>query len=401
VKARHLFALAALGIASAFAQTTIDHSSLAYFVPGKRITVDAQVTDPKGVKVARTYFRAGAQADYTYVPMQYTSGNRYVGTLPAPAAGTPSIEYLVLAQNNDGTVSRTQSYTMPARSSGDAPSWQSGAARGDMKVYTEVANAPRTVAGFSDSITVDLAESGARLGAVAGLYGGASGGGAAGATASSASSGATGATATSATTTAAGTTAGTAAGTGAAAATAGGLSTAAIIGGVAVAGVAAAAASSGGGGGSSSAPPPATQGNPFAGTWTGTITSPETFSCTTGTVTTTTTCTATTPFTAIIDAAGNMTINLGTGTDVCTGNNFNSTNTLAPFTISNVTVSSSGTASVIPPVESGGTVDVCTPVTLTFSLSPRRVTGSGTCTVQSNTPGTTCTGGGTTTVSGS
>ena len=54
----------------AFAQTGIEHAPLSYFVAGKRINVEARIADPKGVKVARTYFRAGAQADYTFVPMQ-------------------------------------------------------------------------------------------------------------------------------------------------------------------------------------------------------------------------------------------------------------------------------------------------------------------------------------------
>jgi hypothetical protein len=393
---RRLFALvASFGAALAAAQTTIEHSSLSYFVPGKRITVDAKVVDAKGVKVARTYFRAGAQADYTYVPMQYTSGNRYTATLPAPAAGTPSIEYLVLAQSNDGTVSRTPAYTMPVRNSGEAPSWQATASRGDVKVFTEAANAPATVSGFSDSITLDVAESGARLGAVAGLYSGASGGGAAGATASGATSGTTSAAATTTTTTTATSTAATTAGTTAGAtATAGGLSTAAIVGGVAVAGVAAAAAASGGGGGSSS--PPASQGSPFAGTWTGTTSSPETFTCINGGVTTVTSCTSTQPFTAIVDSTGRLTLNFGTGTDICNG----SSQTLPPFSISNIMVSPTGTATFTPQVDAGGTVDVCTPITLTFSLSPRTLTGSGTCTVQSNTPGVTCSGSGTTTFTG-
>ena len=401
---RRLFALAAFGVACASAQTTIDHSSLAYFVPGKRITVNAGVSDPKGVKVARTYFRAGAQADYTYVPMTYTSGNRYVATLPAPSAGTPSIEYLVLAQNAEGTVSRTQSYTMPARQSGEAPSWQSTASRGDVKVFTELTQAPANVAGFTDSITLDVAESGARLGAVAGLYGagGGAGGGAAGATsASSSGASATTATTASSTTAAAGTSAATTGvAAGATAAAAGGISTAAIIGGVAIAGVAAAAASSGGGGSSSasSPPPPGGTSHPFAGTWAGTTVSNETFTCSgPGFPTAPTTCTSTRNFTAIIDPAGNLTINLGVETDVCNG----VSQTFPAATVQGGVVSTSGTATIIPPVEAGGTVDVCTPITVTFTLSPRRVSGSGTCTVQSNTPGVTCSGSGTTTITGS
>ena len=367
------------------AQTGIEHAPLSYFVAGKRINVEARIADPKGVKVARTYFRAGAQADYTFVPMQYTTGNRFVGTLPAPAAGTPSVEYVLLAQSNDGSVYRTQAYTVAARESGDTPSWQSNAARGDIKVFTEATNAPRVVAGFSDSITLDIVESGARLGAAAGLV-------------ASSSAGA-GGTAGAATSTSSASTAGTAAG---ATATVGGLSTAAIIGGVAIAGVAAAAAGSGGGGGGSSSPP-ATTGSPFAGTYTGTTTGVSTATCTTGSVSGTSNCTATQPFTVTVDASGNGTLNVAPGTDVCT--NSQSGTTTVPVSGLTITfaVSASGTASFPnPPSTSQGITETCTAVTLTFSASPRRVTGGNTCTESgSPTPGVTCNGNGTTTITGS
>ena len=378
------------------AQTGIEHAPLSYFVAGKRINVEARIADPKGVKVARTYFRAGAQADYTFVPMQYTTGNRFVGTLPAPAAGTPSVEYVLLAQSNDGSVYRTQAYTVAARESGDTPSWQSNAARGDIKVFTEATNAPRVVAGFSDSITLDIVESGARLGAAAGLVASSSAG--AGGTAGAATSTSSASTASAATS---GTAAGTAAGA-TATATVGGLSTAAIIGGVAIAGVAAAAAGSGGGGGGSSSPP-ATTGSPFAGTYTGTTTGVSTATCTTGSVSGTSNCTATQPFTVTVDASGNGTLNVAPGTDVCT--NSQSGTTTVPVSGLTITfaVSASGTASFPnPPSTSQGITETCTAVTLTFSASPRRVTGGNTCTESgSPTPGVTCNGNGTTTITGS
>jgi hypothetical protein len=240
-------AVASLTAVLSFAQTTIDHAKVAYFVPEKRITINAGVTDPKGVKLARTYFKAGAQADYTFVPMQAAGPNRYVATLPAPSGSTPSIEYIVLAQNNEGAVSRTAAYTVEARKTNETPAWQSSPKTGEVKVFTEAAQAPSNVAGFTDSVKLDIVESGARLGAAAGLYSGATaGGGGAGAAAGTST-----------------------------AATTGGLSTMAIVGGVAIAGVAAAAAGSGGGGGGGggSSNPGGSTGNSFAGPWSGTWTS--------------------------------------------------------------------------------------------------------------------------------
>src|ERR1700674_2238259 len=170
-------ALAVLMLASAALAraATIDHNAIAYFVADKRVRLEATVSDPKGVQLARTYFKTPAQADYIYVPMQAAGANRYVAVLPAPNASTPSMEYLFLALNNDGQVSRTEAYKVQARKGGETPSWQSASNQGELKVFTELPNAPKAVAGFSDSVAMDLAESGARFGAAAGLYGGVQG----------------------------------------------------------------------------------------------------------------------------------------------------------------------------------------------------------------------------------
>src|SRR5688572_32829825 len=77
-----------------YAQTSIQHTALAYYVPGKRIQVQAQLSDPKGIKLARTYFKIGPQADYLLVPMQSMGSGRYASILPAPAPAADSIEYL-------------------------------------------------------------------------------------------------------------------------------------------------------------------------------------------------------------------------------------------------------------------------------------------------------------------
>jgi hypothetical protein len=378
------------------AQTGIEHAPPSYFVAGKRLTVEARISDPKGVKVARTYFRAGAQADYTFVPMQYTTGSRFVGTLPAPAAGTPSVEYVLLAQNNDGSVYRTQAYKIAARESGDTPSWQSDATRGDIKVFTEATNAPRTIAGFSDSITLDIVESGARLGAAAGLVASSSAGAgsAAGATTSDSPSTATAASGTATT--------GTAAGATAATATVGGLSTAAIIGGVAIAGVAAAAASSSSGGGSSSTGGTPTTGSPFAGSWSGTTGGPSTATCTSGGVSATSTCTSNEPWTGTVAANGTFTVTVGPGTDTCTTTTGTTVVTLAPQTFT-FTVATNGVVTVpAQTTTNAGITETCPAWTMTFTTSPRRVSGQSSCTTSgSPTPGSSCSGNGSTTFTGS
>lgn len=381
--ARVIAALAAALPALALA-ATFEHRGIGYFVSDKRIELGAGISDPRGVKLARVYFKTGAQADYLFAPMQL-SGNRYVATLPAPSASTPSIEYLFLALNNDGQVSRTDAYKVNARMTVEIPAWQSARNRGEVKIFTELPITPKTVAGFSDSVVVDVAESGARFGTTAGLYG-APGGAASGTTASAGTTTSTTAattTASTATTTAATAAAATTAATVAATTVAvGGLSTAAIVGGVALAGaaVAAAASSGGGGGGGGSSPS-------LAGAWSGTFTATEGITCNTPVGN----CNYSAPWSGTIDAQGVFTGNVNTASYNCTGGINPSSGSVPAFPLS-FTVSSTGAATVPRSNLTGlntinGGAVTCSPLAVQFSASPRRVTGSNNCSGTGTDPG--------------
>jgi len=211
--------------------TKIRHKPLKYFVPGHRITVNAEVTDQTGVTVVRAYFRAPEQADYVFVSMNPAADGTYQGILPAPAKETQNITYLFLAVNGKNQVVKTQTFTVNREDKEKVPAWQQAGSEGNIQVSTELAQAPESISGFTDSIAMDVVESSARFGFVAGgIYTAAqmaSAGGTDGAAAAAGSAGTVSASA--------------------------GLSTAAIAGigaGVAaVAGGIAAAGSSGGGGG--------------------------------------------------------------------------------------------------------------------------------------------------------
>jgi len=213
------------------ASTKISHKPLKYFVPGHRITVNAEVTDQTGVTVVRAYFRASEQADYVFVSMNPAADGTYQGILPAPAKETQNITYLFLAVNGKNQVVKTQTFTVNREDKEKVPAWQQAGSEGNIQVSTELAQAPESISGFTDSIAMDVVESSARFGFVAGgIYTAAqmaSAGGTDGAAAAAGSAGTVSASA--------------------------GLSTAAIAGigaGVAaVAGGIAAAGSSGGGGG--------------------------------------------------------------------------------------------------------------------------------------------------------
>jgi len=164
------------------ASTKITHTPPAYFVPGHRIAVKADVTDKAGINVARCYFRATDQADYVFVSLNPEADGTCEGILPAPAKETQTIEYLFLAVNGKGKIVKTKVFSVNRKDSEEVPAWQQTASEGNIQVSTELAQAPETVSGFTDSITMDVAESSARFGMVAGgIYAATAAGGAGGA----------------------------------------------------------------------------------------------------------------------------------------------------------------------------------------------------------------------------
>jgi hypothetical protein len=161
---------------SAFAQeskaasTVIKHKAIDYFVSGHRIRLEAEITDPAGVKLARCYFRAAGLADYVFVGMKHVNGDTYEAVLPKPSISTELFEYLFLAVNQNGEIVKTQVFRIRKNDDKEVPVWQQAVSEGKIKVSTELTQAPRTVSGFTDSITLDVVESAGRFGAAGGVY---------------------------------------------------------------------------------------------------------------------------------------------------------------------------------------------------------------------------------------
>ncbi len=219
--------------------TKIKHKPLAYAVPGKRIKVEVSVKDKLQIHTVRCYFRAKGEADFIFAGMDVQGKNTYTALLPAPTDQAGSIEYVFLTVNQANQVIKTQIFSTDVKPGEKIPEWQTDPSDEPITLGTELSEAPSELAGFSDSIHIDVVESSARFGLVAGgLYAASSG--AAGAGAAAGTAGATSAAATA-------TTATVAAGAG--------LSTVATVGivaaGAAVVGGTVAATSSGGGSGGS------------------------------------------------------------------------------------------------------------------------------------------------------
>jgi hypothetical protein len=102
--------------------------------------------------------------------MNAMGSDEYSGVLPAPSATTDQIEYLFLSVNNAKEVVRSQTFTMSKDAEEDLPAWQEIPKEGEIKVSMELDKIPTQLQGFSDNVTIDFVESGARFGVVALLY---------------------------------------------------------------------------------------------------------------------------------------------------------------------------------------------------------------------------------------
>ena len=116
--------LSGIAIQAAEPATTIGHDPLPYFVPGHRIGIAAEVTDPAGVKLVRCYFRGQQYVDFCFVEMPGSGGDAYRGILPAPDYSTEKIVYLLLAVNNDDLVVKSQMFAINRSDSQEVPEWQ-------------------------------------------------------------------------------------------------------------------------------------------------------------------------------------------------------------------------------------------------------------------------------------
>jgi hypothetical protein len=263
-----IFLFTSLTAYSSLAKTdkSIVHNPIKMLSVGDRARVNVTVYDESGIDVVRIYFKHQSGASYVYVSLTATNIKNYSGLLPTPSVANSTFDYLVLVKNALGEVYKSQTYTV------DILPGKAALNTVPIAVFTDLAEAPSKIDGFSDNLTLDITESGAKYGIIAELYGSSSAGTA---TVGTGLSNAGSVTATTSTTNiaAAGVSAGSSTKTASTAAVAtGGLSTTAVVGGLALVGGAVAAASGGGGdepGGNEPGPQPVVPQPPdYNGTYT-------------------------------------------------------------------------------------------------------------------------------------
>jgi hypothetical protein len=104
--------------------TKMVYKTIPYFVSGQRITLDAMLTDDKGITTTRCYFRTAKDNAYVFVPMSQEGKNQFSCVLPALKEEVTQIEYLFLVVNGDRQVIRSKAEVVNLRVSDKIPAWQ-------------------------------------------------------------------------------------------------------------------------------------------------------------------------------------------------------------------------------------------------------------------------------------
>ena len=172
--------------------TEIEHEELDYIEPSKRFALEAEFFDDSGIERARVYFRKDSLVDYSFVDMdcEYEEDSALcTAVLPSPSTDTKEIQYLLLVENRNHTITQSQLFTTPILK--DIPAWKSAQHLVDMgskvknallsskkvlTVYSEVSKVTQSIPGFTDKIIVETIGLKDKLGVVTGLTSGSSAG---------------------------------------------------------------------------------------------------------------------------------------------------------------------------------------------------------------------------------
>ena len=130
--------LTSAAIAKADDPPEVNHQPIPCTVPGKALSVCANITDDGQVAKARVFFRRQGEDFYNVVDMRF-QGLNYCATLPGPREGAMQVlEYYVQAIDDAYQSKRTSTYAMSVKPEGacDFPPLEKDAAKaGSITVY--------------------------------------------------------------------------------------------------------------------------------------------------------------------------------------------------------------------------------------------------------------------------
>lgn len=147
------FPCSVISAAAAKATTQVKHKPPAYYLPGFRIILDAEIKDEAGVQVARCYFKTKKEKNFIFTDMAPKGNPTYQATLPAPWVNSESIDYVFVAVNEDKKVVRTQVFSIKEKETEQAAAWREAGEVQELRL-----DAPQEVLEQYEAVKNDLRE---------------------------------------------------------------------------------------------------------------------------------------------------------------------------------------------------------------------------------------------------
>jgi hypothetical protein len=133
----------------------IHHEPYSYLIPGKRTNILAVLSSSETIQAAYCRFRVAENGPYARVPMQQVSGTHftYVATLPALAASSRSLRYVISTVDASGKETLSQEFVIGVKASAVLPGWQFENTPEMIKIRLENKEIP--LEGFSDRVLAE------------------------------------------------------------------------------------------------------------------------------------------------------------------------------------------------------------------------------------------------------
>ena len=132
-------------------QGLVKHKSLRDVAAGERLKIKAKINAKDGVKLARVYFKAATEANYSFVVLNKGSQNVYSADLPAADTNISSIEYKIVFQNAYGEIYKTEKYRVAVTTTAESVLSQRSE-NGFIYVYSELPEEDSQSNNFTDNI---------------------------------------------------------------------------------------------------------------------------------------------------------------------------------------------------------------------------------------------------------
>ncbi len=149
-------------------ETGYIHTAPEFVIQERRININARIVDPRGIRLARCYFKVEGESEYLFVRMAARNDEHFTAVLPALNSKAKNLQYRLVAINNAGQISKTEEFNLPVKQmESKSPAWKSSDISGLITVSTESekrgSRLPEKGIVYSETIVIDTVAGSDRL----------------------------------------------------------------------------------------------------------------------------------------------------------------------------------------------------------------------------------------------